>query len=111
MKCVNRDDFMKLPAGTIYAKGEPWAFGGLCIKADSLETDWVCLDPAMVESHDPSEMDDRLTDMLVNGASYPMVSSFGRDGYFNMDDIFLVLEKNDLLVLQEYVSQAIAVSE
>lgn len=111
MKLLNREDFMALPAGTIYAKGTAIAsFGSLEIKADSLGGDWVCLDPCYVDGRDPGECDERFEDMLLNGASYPMRSAFGRDGCFEQDAIFLVFEKDDLLQLRKYVEEAIAVA-
>lgn len=98
-----------MPEVTLYAKGKPWAFGGIMVKAQSLVTDWVCLDPAMVQAKDLREMDQRLTDMLENGASYPIADAFGRDGMFDKDDIFLVFEKDDLLKLREYIDMALSV--
>lgn len=110
MRVLNRADFLKSPAGTIYAKGVQWAFEGLSIKADTLGNDWVCLEPAWVSAHDSGEAFDRLEQMLHNGASFPAEDSFGRDGYFDDGAIFLVFERGDLETLQSHILAALAVS-
>lgn len=40
MRIVNRQQFLAMPAGTVYAKYEPCSFEDLCIKGDSLPNDW-----------------------------------------------------------------------
>lgn len=105
---MRRDAFLKLPEGTIYAKGKPWCFGGLCIKFETTGTnDWWSLDPCWVESRDSEEADDRMDAMLENGASYPMQESIDRDGLQDQGDLFLVFERDDLLKLQGFIAGAL----
>lgn len=53
MRVLDRKSFLACPAGTIYAKGVPWAFQSLCIKGDSLESnDWCELDPTWIDEGD-----------------------------------------------------------
>lgn len=110
MKVVSRSEFLKLPAGTFYAKGEPWCFNTLCVKDDSLDNDWYYLNPAWVDANDSSEAVERLDEMLELGKSHPMEEAVGRDGCFDMNDIFLVFERADLEKLRGFVDKAIEVT-
>jgi hypothetical protein len=117
MKLYRRDAFMELPAGTLYCKGKPWYFESLHVKAQTLRSvekddpfDWVCLSLDSVEANDSEQFDARLTDMLENGASYPMADAYGRDGCFDKDDLFLVYEVEDLKRLHEIICNAVKVA-
>jgi len=116
MRIYKRDEFLKLPAGTIYAKGKPCYFDGFNVKFDTLtsnghDVDWVCLSPMWIEAHDSGEAFDRFDEMLEHGASYPMQESAGRDALYDKDEIFLVPEREDLLKLKALIEAAIAVSD
>ena len=106
MRVVSRADFLKLPPGTIYAKGKPWYFENISIKADSLPNDFVCLGLAWVDAHDSGEASYRLEEMLKAGASYPLDKVYGRDGCFDDDDIFLVYERDDLAWIRDQIDAA-----
>ena len=113
MLVLKRGDFLKLSAGTIYAKGKSWHwnFDQLAIKGDTLSTDdWGVLHPIWIEADDGREAVERLDEMLMNGASYPMAAAAGRDGCFDEDDVFLVLERADLMELRGMIDQALSVS-
>lgn len=107
MRVFSRADFLKMPAGTIYAKGVRWAFGGLNIKGESLGTDWLALDPCWVSARDGGEAIDRLEEMLETSASHPGADAFSRDGYFEADAIFLVFERADLEALRVHIDAAL----
>jgi len=106
MRIYKRADFLKLPPGTAYCKGEKWAFAGLVFKGESLGNDWYETNPAWVDGEDSWECFDRLEKMLNSGASYPMQNSECRDGLFESDALFLVLERDDLLQLHEWINTA-----
>lgn len=113
MKVINRTDFMKLPAGTAFCKGKPWYFGSICFKGDTLDTptgDWGYYEPAWVDAGDSGEAFDRLEEMLQLGKSYPMEDASGRDGCFDMDDLFLIFERADLEALKSCINDAIGVA-
>lgn len=110
MRIYNREEFLKLPAGTIYGKGKPWFFDGVNVKGDTTGNDWGYLNPLWVEAEDTGEAIDRLTGMLERGESQPMEDSFGRDGCYDEDDIFLVFERADLDQLRDWIDGAISVS-
>ncbi len=112
MKVLNRDDFLKLPEGTIFVKGESWSFDSLSIKGDSIHfhggNDFFYLDPHWVEANGSGEAFNCLDKMIATGCSYPMQSSFGRDALFDYDAIFMVFEHDDLLQLQQFIETAIS---
>lgn len=110
MRIVNRAEFLKMPAGTIYCKGMPWVFDGICIKDESLSNDWYYLNPAWVSAHDSGEAFERLDEMLKLGKSYPMENAIGRDGLFDTNAIFLIFERSDLEMLRGFINRAIAKS-
>lgn len=107
MRVVDRKTFLTLPADTVYCKGVQWAFDGLCVKADSLENDWIYLNPAWASAHDSGEAMDLLERSLETGSSFECEDAFGRDGCFDDKDVFLIFEKKDLLQLRGYIDRAI----
>lgn len=112
MKIFRRDEFLELPEGTVYCKGKEWWFQGLEFKHERAgKNDWYAASPNWVEGSGTEECLDRLEEMLETGASYPMQTSICRDGLFDDDAIFLVLEKADLLELRDWVDAALAVAE
>lgn len=115
MRLYNRTDFMALPAGVIFAKGEPCSFGDIAVKGDTIVIDGRAIDFGVlhlvgIEAHDTGEMVERFTAMEEFGASFPMEDAYGRDGCFNDKDQFLVWEGADLEKLQAIVSQALVLS-
>jgi len=108
MRVYTRSDFLKLPAGTVYCQGERWYFGGLTFKGESLDNDWYQVNPAWVDGKDSTECFERLEEMLNNRMSYPMQGDECRDGLFDAN-LFLVLEKDDLLQLREWIDVAVRV--
>lgn len=108
MRCVDRRTFLTLPIGTAYCKGGKWHFEGLCFKGETLGNDWYERDPAWIAMPDSGECFVRLEDMLANGASHRMQTSECRDGLFDEDAIFLVLERGDLEALRGWIDGALA---
>ena len=107
MKVYNRQEFLKLPSGTIFCKGAKWFFGTICIKGHSseLENDICYLDLCNIESDNSDQRVDRLEDSLINGNSYEINNSYGRDTFFDDDDLFLVFEKKDLEFLSDIIKK------
>lgn len=111
MRVMKRAEFLQQPAGTIYSKAPPWGFMSLEIKSETWDNDWVCLNPCWVDADSSEESMGRLEDMLANGTSYPGTQAFGRDGFFDGEDVvFLVFERADLEALQEHIAGALAVT-
>ena len=115
MKIYTRHEFLNLPEGTIFAKGKEWYFDQLQVKGKTLPADnegycgdFYSMEFAWVECRESMQGIDRLYEMLEKGVSYPMNNSEGRDGMFDPDELFLVFEKPDLLILKQYIEEAIA---
>lgn len=116
MRVYTRKEFLKLPPGTLYCSGQDWAFGPMSVKADSLvydipggANDFVCLELNDIEAASDAEISDRSAAMIHRGASFPMASSYGRDGMYEEDEIYLVYEPEDLDRLIEICQAAKAV--
>ena len=109
MKVLNRSQFLQMPIGTFYSKGEEWCFSGFCIKGETLydnngvPIDFFYQELIDIDSFDSSEHADRLEFSLKKGISYPINKSSGRDGRFDEKEIFLIFEKEDL----EYIKSLI----
>ena len=111
MRVYNRQDFMNLPEGIIYTKGKPWYFGDMTVKGETITSggkhiDWVCLNLDGVEANDCGQLTDRLDEMLKKGVSYPIETGYGRDGFYDKDDLFLVYERADLEKLKGFIETA-----
>jgi hypothetical protein len=117
MKILNRQKFMEMPPGTIFCKGEKWGFNQISFKGDTIYSkrcpfgsDFGYLDLCRVDAGCGQEWADALDKMLIDGTSLPFDNEgFGRDGFFDEKDLFLVFEKEDLLALRGRIDEAIAV--
>lgn len=106
MKLLNRDEFLKLPEGTFFCDGQPFAFGSLMIKGDSLDNgcfwEWQL-------NYPDGDQDALYT--LEKGASLPVDQSLSKNSPW--DDtttrIYLVYEKSDLEYLRQRVDEAIKI--
>lgn len=96
MKIYNREEFMKLPEGTIFTSGEPYAFLNLLIKGETWEVDFLESSLLDIDSFSSDENSDRMNEMKKNGTSYEINKSFGREGLFDDKMLYMVFEKKDL---------------
>lgn len=110
MRVYRRKDFLGLPSGTLYCKGKPWFFEDLHVKGDTWVNDFTCLGLQWVSAADSGDAASKLDEMLENGASYPMEDSYGRDGCFDDEDLFLVYEASDLIDLREIINKALVIA-
>jgi hypothetical protein len=110
MKIIDRAQFLRLPEGTIYAKGKKWLFGNIEIKGETTRdgNDWWSLEPCWVDAHDSGQAFDRLEEMISTGAEYPMQNSESRDGMNEPDELFMIFGLEDLKELRGYIDAAIA---
>lgn len=116
MKIYNRAAFMALPAGVLFSKGIPVAFRGFCVKGDALYGGDRAIDFSVRalddwESSNSLDSVERFHQMLEQGASVPMNEDYGRDGMFDNEEVFLVWERQDLLVLSSIINMALAVGQ
>lgn len=99
MIIVDRETFMAMPAGTIFAKYKPCIFGELSIKEDTWETDFLVQDviPFFVENNDTGDWIDTLTKAEQGISSPPLdYDRCGRDGMFDKGQLFAVFERRDV---------------
>jgi hypothetical protein len=111
MRIYKRAEFLKLPAGVMYFKGKPRYFEQLSVKGETGTNDWLERDYAGVEADDSEQWASRLDEMLETGVSYPVGTDFGRDGCFDDEEVFMVLEPKDLDVTEADIKRARAALE
>lgn len=114
MRILNRDDFMLEPAGTVYTEYAPCYFGHWKIKEETLSydgrnSDWIyqSLDPDFDDAKDSCEWAETLDKIEAGEKSPPMTFDIaGRDGVFEQDQLYAVLDKDDLQKLIARLVQA-----
>ena len=106
MKIVDREQFLKMPQGTVYAKvPSKWIVEDLCVKHESTNyNDWYYMSFSWVDADDSGDAIDRLDEMADNGASYPVQNSIARDGLMELDSNFLIYEKADIDFIVSQIS-------
>lgn len=98
MRILSRDEFLRMPSGTLYAPLEtPWSFGEISIKGESYNNDFLECGITWVEGDSSDEAVNRLEEMLADSSvSYPVQSTYGREGIFDNDIKYLIYEKEDI---------------
>lgn len=102
MRILNKQDFLKLPAGIIFRKAGPnsIAFGNLQIKAATLSDDFVSLELC------DFNFDEYLDSSRETSLNFDS-DGYGRDGCFDDKETFLVLEPIDIFKLKKILDGAI----
>lgn len=118
MRIVDRDAFLALRAGTLYAKvgrgegGEVFYGSGdaLAIKGESVSTSFYYqeLVPWPEGANDTGEWIDAWDRMLAGRSERPDFHCEGKDGPLDADQIFLVLEAEDVTRLIARLHEALA---
>lgn len=108
MRVYSRAEFLKLPEGTLFAKGKPWYWESLHVKGETWAhwNDFLLRDLQWIESPSSIDASHAMDRMLENGTSAPMETAYGRDGCFDDKDLFLVYEPADLDALSEIIAEA-----
>jgi hypothetical protein len=101
MRIVNREEFLKLPNGTLFSKYSPCVMGELMIKEDSLTNDFIYQDiNDAIDCTGSDDFFDKLMDSQENGTELAMdFDCCGRDGCFDEDQLFSVWSNDDRLAL------------
>jgi hypothetical protein len=95
MKILNLQQFLAMPADTIFSKYAPVYFEDLCIKGDSLGTDdfmWIHLAASY-------ELDTLGREAAVGIPVHPDLETYTRDACFEPDQLFAVWEPQDVELL------------
>lgn len=112
MKIINRETFLKMPAGTLFAKYEPCLFDQLCIKGETWGNDFLVQQiTSAIDVNDSGEFGDALQDSELSGSSIPMdFECEGRDGCFDDDQLFAIFEIADTCGLILRLNKAVAMA-
>jgi hypothetical protein len=110
MLIVDRETFLAMPAGTVFAKYKPCVFDELSIKEDTCGTDFAVQDiiPQFVTNNDSGDYFDTL-DAAERGEPTPRLDYdiCGRDGMFDKDQLFAVFERHDVKDLIARLTKAL----
>ncbi len=103
MKVVDRKEFLKLPAGTLYTLFKPCYTDGLAIKHVTLDNDdWFYTELIA------STVEDNGDTKLNNGEELPFNADWmGRDGGFDPEQMFIVYSPVDIFVFAETLAKLI----
>ena len=117
MKIVSRATFLAMPAGTVFSKYEPCAFGDLMVKTDTIiiadspsggDFRFTSVSDA-IDSYSSGDFADKLFDAADHGTSVAMDFHIqARDGDFDPGQLFAVWEKADVLGLIGRLNEAVA---
>jgi len=112
MRLVKRKEFVRLPAGTLFAPMmQKWVFGELSVKGGSLDfgnetDDFLELGLNWIDGDDTYQVCERLDEMLADSSvSYPLQSAYGREGLFDPDMVYLVYEPADVAALVSEITK------
>lgn len=103
MKIVTREEFLKLPEGTLYSKYQPCVLDEMHIKGQSDMGDFCCIC-----------VSDPTNGMLgMTGNSIPVDLEMPyRDGFSHVQDqLFAVWELDDLKALAQVVNRAMELAQ
>lgn len=96
MKIIDRNEFLQMKEGTVYAKHYVIGDANICVKYESLEDDWWYLSFGLIDAEDSGELFGRMYEMLEKGTSYPLDQALAREGLHEPDDKFMIYEKEDV---------------
>lgn len=110
MKIVNKEDFYKLPTGTLFANYQPIIFEGLFIKGINLYDDeglpYDFIQESLLGNLDCSgstEQDEILFKAEKEGLSFKLdFDNSTREGFYDSEDLYAIYEKHDV---QQFVSK------
>lgn len=111
MKIVDRKTFLSLPPGTIYCDYEPYIFRMWARKGETIWHDWphdfFLSDLVSVHCQGSDDLMDKLDDAQINGTSLELCEdSYSRDGCFNGDQLYAILEPDDIKCVISLLSNA-----
>lgn len=113
MKIVNLETFRSLPPNTLYAKFTPNVFDEFCIKGATWEFDFLTTDALssaiLCLSSDGFNAKCK---QAMNDVSVEMdFDSYGRDGFFDKDQLFAIYEDEDIIQLIDKLKQCLRKSQ
>ena len=104
MRIIGLQQFLAMPAGTVFAKYRPQAFGELCIKGDSIHgandfTFWPMWD---IECGNSKEYYEQLVAAEKQGEEIAIdLRCEQRDGFFEVGQLFAVFSRDEVRRMAE----------
>ncbi len=120
MRIVKWDEFVKLPAGTLYCESDAYySFDVILIKGDQLyidgnPSDYYEQTLTGIDAKSSHEAFQRIDEMQENSkVSYPLEESESRNGLFEYGEgkQYLIYEYDDLLLFKSWIENAISVAQ
>lgn len=120
MKIVNREQFLKLPAYTLFSKYNrdgmvTYDTGGmvdhLTIKRESLENDYFYSDFDIFDYRNFTEFLEKIVQMEDNQGEFPVISyngHTGRDELYDQDQLFIVYDQKDVETIIKSLQSCLA---
>ena len=110
MKIVNRTQFLAMPPGVIFATGDRWALFEWRMKGENSGSNdffYHPLDWASYDNQSSEDMVDIAEACLSNGTSVTLeFDDIARDGMYDDDAIYAVMEAGDIAALIAVLSKA-----
>jgi hypothetical protein len=113
MKLLNRKEFLKLPEGTLYAKYYQDIFDDICVKDASIGVDeeiGVFYTMPLINISDDAFDNDHAdaSDSFVKTKQCELdFDCYGRDGFFDEDQLFAVFEAKELSEMTKILQTAL----
>jgi len=104
MRIVGLDDFLLLPAGTVFAKYRPQIFGELCVKGDSISesSDFFYRPIWEPYAYSSGELHDVLVAAEGRKAEVQIdTDCWQRDGLYEYDQLFAVFSGDEVAKIAE----------
>ena len=111
MKIVNREEFMQLPAGTVFCKYRPCVFDELLIKRESCKSAddfYYTAITSAIDCESSDEFAEKLDESQFKGSELKMdFYCEARDACFDEDQLFAVWSRDDVSELIKRLSECV----
>jgi len=112
MRILNRAQFLAMPPGTVYATGQPHAYGTWNVKTGNVnDDDWTfdTLDCGALDVQGSGDFHDKMEAMLKDHmVSFPVdFEQTMRDGSYSRLETYCILEPDDIRKLIMRLHQAL----
>lgn len=99
MKIINKEEFMKMPSGTLYSEFKPCIFNDLMIKGETIGSDYLYMSLIGNVCHE-GDFASFIFDRLDNSKDFHLdFNLYSRDGLYDNDAMYAVYDKNDIIGL------------
>ena len=106
MRIVNKQEFYKMPEGTLFSEFKDYTFGHICVKNETIISEFRNNIPfdffytnvtyPYIESSDDIGYFDILEKMKNDNIEYPIDFCLNRDGKFDETQLYAIWSKKDI---------------